>query len=268
MTAATVARTEVAKLTTSTVPRTALAVGMLVVGVLAALYAFFSREIVRDDVGGLALPDVLLNVHVTGFRYGFVLVVLLGVHLVAGDLRDGTLLVGLVGTPRRSTLLLGKALAALLAGLVVGGALLLTSVAVGAVGAALQGVPSRLLSDDVPLTLVTAWLGAGLLGLVGLGVGAVIRRELVAVVVALVWLLLVDGVVAGLLAQAFEQHRVAQLLPGSLVAALSGGAEPAAGGAALSPGAALLALAGYAVLAMALAALVVRRRDYSAGRDR
>jgi len=268
VTATRVARTEISKLTTSTVPKAAFAVGVLVVAVLAGLYAVFSREIVRGDAAGLALPDVLLNVHVTGFRYGFVLVVLLGVHLVAGDLREGTLLVGLLGTPRRGTLLTGKVLAAVAAGLAVGGVLLLTSVAVGAAGAAVQGVPQRLLTDDVPLTLVTAWLGAGLLSVVGLGIGAIFRRELVAVVVALVWLLLVDGVVAGLLDQGLAWGHVSRFLPGSLVAALSGGVQASGGAQTLAPGTALLALAGYAAVAWGVGAIVVRRRDFSAGRDR
>lgn len=255
-------------LRTSNTARIALLGGVLVVAVLAGLYAVFAQEIDRGGAVGLALPEVLLNVYVTGFRYGFVLPVLLGIHVVGGDLREGTFLIGLVQTPRRPALLAVKAAAAVLAGLGTGAVLLVTTVAIGALAATIQGVPRRLLSGEVPVTLLSAWCATPLLAVLGVGVGALFRRELTAVIVALVWLLLVDSVVAGVLAQVPGAGALPGLLPGTLVAGLSGSGTVSPGTEPVAAWAALLALAGYASVAWAAGLSVVIRRDYSTGRDR
>ncbi len=261
-------RAELVKLRTDVVPCVAVAGGVVIILVLATLYALFAGEVQRPEGSGLALPEMLLNVYLTGFRYGFILSVLLGITMMAGDLRQGTLLTTLVASPRRSRVLAAKVAAAGVAGAVAGGLLLLAGLTVGVVAATIGGHPVLLTDPDTLGTIGAAWLAHPLFAVIGVGVGSLFRKELLAVIVALVWLLLVDGVVAGILNQTDALGTAASMLPGSVVGALSGGVEAGGGAEPLAAGAALLVLAGYAGLAWLVGAWTVARRDYSAGRDR
>ena len=99
------------------------------------------------------------------------------------------------------------------------------------------------------------WLGAvlaaGLCGLLGVGVAALIRNQVAALVGVLVWVVVVEGLLMSLL----HAPSLGKWLPTAAAAALT---NP--GGAQLSRLAGTLLLAGYALaLALAGTRLVVRR---------
>jgi ABC-2 type transport system permease protein len=99
--------------------------------------------------------------------------------------------------------------------------------------------------------LLGAVLAAGLCGLVGVGVAALIRNQVAALVGVAVWVLLVEGLLMSLL----HAPSMARWLPSAAAAALT---NP--GGGQLSRLAGALLLAGYALaLALVGTRLVVRR---------
>lgn len=92
--------------------------------------------------------------------------------------------------------------------------------------------------------------------LLGVGLGAVVRNTTAAVTIALVWVLVLEGVAPVVL----RRPDMTELLPvGAIDAALGAGAPIVAGG--LSPLAGLLLLLGYVGLLSALAYVLDRRRE-------
>ena len=87
----------------------------------------------------------------------------------------------------------------------------------------------------------------------GVGVGALLRNQTVAVTVALVWVLVVEGVLVGF------APAVGRWLPGGAGSALTGVAT-AKGGLLPMWGAALL-LAGYGLVFAAAGTRLITRRD-------
>jgi hypothetical protein len=97
-----------------------------------------------------------------------------------------------------------------------------------------------------------ALLAAGLCGLVGVGVGALVRNQVAALVGTLVWVLVVEGLLMSLL----HAPSLGKWLPSAAAKA----AITSPGGAQLSRLAGTLLLAGYALaLALVGTRLVVRR---------
>ena len=95
---------------------------------------------------------------------------------------------------------------------------------------------------------------AALFGMLGAGLGLLLRNTAAALGLALMWAFVIEGIIPALT----HQPGIIRWLPEAAANAVLHGASPAA--TALSAGAALAVLAGYAaVLAGAGAALTVRR---------
>ena len=98
---------------------------------------------------------------------------------------------------------------------------------------AAKDVDVVLLSGDVGFVLLGAIVATALYALVGVGVGSLIRNQTAAVVVALVWVMVVESLFVSFLPE------VGRWLPGGAVAALTsaatanGGLLPMWGGAIL-----------------------------------
>jgi hypothetical protein len=89
-------------------------------------------------------------------------------------------------------------------------------------------------------------------GVIGVAVGALVRQQVAAVVGALVWVLVVENLGAGLLRDA------GRYLPGQAAHAL---ADASQAGTLLAPALGAAVLAAYALVALALAALRMVRTD-------
>jgi ABC-2 type transport system permease protein len=144
-----------------------------------------------------------------------------------------------------------------LAGIALALATLAVTAAVAAGWLAAKGItPSSLLDARLGrvlgVVLLGAVLAAGLCGLVGVGVAALVRNQVAALVAMLVWVLVVEGLLMSLL----SAPSLGKWLPSAAAAA----AISSPGGARLSRLGGTLLLAAYA-LAFALVgtSLVVRR---------
>jgi len=182
---------------------------------------------------------------------------LLGILGMAGEFRHHTVTQTFLVTPDRGRVVAAKLVAYPLAAIALALATLAITAAVAAGWLAAKGItPSSLLDARLGRALghvlLEAVLAAGLCGLVGVGVAALVRNQVAALVGMLVWVLVVEGLLMSLL----HTPSLGKWLPSAAAAA----AISSPGGARLSRLGGSLLLAGYA-LAFALAGtrLVVRR---------
>ena len=183
-------RTELLKLRTT---RTFYGFLIAIVG-LTALFtilplAFLEADQASDD----EVESLLTNWNIVGL-----LILVLGVVGMAGEHRHSTITATLLVAPSRVQLVVAKALAYALAGLVLG---LAASVLAGAIAlpmlAALD-VDAGPSGGRLAALLVGGLVYAALSGATGVGVGALIPNQVAAVVGVLVLLLVIDPLVLGL----------------------------------------------------------------------
>jgi ABC-2 type transport system permease protein len=176
---------------------------------------------------------------------------LLGILGMAGEFRHQTVTQTFLVTPDRGRVVAAKLVAYPLAGIALALSILAFTAAVATGWLAAEGITPSLLDARLGRVLLGAVLAAGLCGLVGVGVAALVRNQVAALVGVLVWVLLVEGLLMSLL----NAPSLGKWLPSAAAAALT---NP--GGGHLSRLAGTLLLAGYALaLALVGTRLVVRR---------
>jgi ABC-2 type transport system permease protein len=208
--------------------------------------------VLSSEVAGVALLEPTEGVrqaalHVTST--GAVLVIVLGIIISAGEYRTQTATETFLTTPRRSRVVAAKLAVGAILGL-----------ALGALGAAV-GLPVAYLlfeaegiafpggSEEVWLTLGGVVLSAGLFGVLGVAFGSLVRNQLIAIVSALTFVLLVEQ----LLAQATS---VGKWFPGN-----AGAAAVRTPGEFLEPGTGAAVLLAYTLVIALAGMVVVARRD-------
>lgn len=149
---------------------------------------------------------------------GIVFVLLLGVMLLAGEFRHGTITQTLLVTPSRWKVLAAKIIMAAFLGL--------SFAIVAELFALVLGVPLLMAKgvevsfDHDATRLVGGTIGAmAITAVLGVGVGTLIRNQVAAIITAFGWLLLVETVLIGAIQ---EQAKYA---PGQAIAAIVGDSE-------------------------------------------
>jgi hypothetical protein len=177
---------------------------------------------------------------------------LLGILGMTGEFRHQTVTQTFLVTPDRGRVVAAKLVAYPLAGITLAVSILAFTAAQATAWLAAKGITPSLLDARLGRVLVGAVLAAGLCGLVGVGVAALVRNQVAALVGVAVWVLLVEGLLMSLLN---IPSSLAKWLPSAAAAALT---NP--GGGQLSRLAGTLLLAAYGLaLALAGTRLVVRR---------
>lgn len=163
---------------------------------------------------------------------GSFLVLILGITGFAGEVRHNTLTTTLLLSPSRARVLGAKMLTYGLVGALF--AVVASAVTVGLAAGWLRqrGVSTADLVGQAGPVLAGVVVTAVLFGVLGVGLGALVRNQLVAVVLTLAWLLIVETLIGALVPEATPW------LLGGAVASLQGGAtstnslmSSAAGGA-------------------------------------
>jgi ABC-2 type transport system permease protein len=239
-------RAEFTKLTTT----------RLIYGMAAAMAAFAVLTVVAnilDRQGAPPLSADSLPLLVGGpvtLLSGAAL--LLGILGMTGEFRHQTVTQTFLVTPDRGRVVAAKLVAYPLAGIALAVSILAFTAALATAWLAAKGITPSLLDARLGRVLVGAVLAAGLCGLVGVGVAALVRNQVAALVGVAVWVLLVEGLLMSLLN---IPSSLAKWLPSAAAAALT---NP--GGGHLSRLAGTLLLAAYGLaLALAGTRLVVRR---------
>jgi ABC-2 type transport system permease protein len=183
------------------------------------------------------------------------LMLVLGVVASAGEYRHGTIASTLLFTPNRLRVMAAQALACAVAGLVVGLAAAALTAAIALPWLSAKGAPSLSGGELLGLFFGGVLYGA-LAAALGAGVGALLRNQVVAVVLVLVVLFVVDPTVSALV------DDYAKFSLGGLGASMSGGSAEDAGASDLLPFAlAALVWAGYTAVLVVAAAILTARRD-------
>lgn len=183
---------------------------------------------------------------------GIIFVLLLGVMLVAGEYRHGTMTQTLLITPARWKVLIAKLFAAAILGVVVAIAAELFAMALGAPLFASKGLELPLGDESWKLIGGTI-LAMALAGPLGVALGALVRNQVVAIVVVFVWLLIVEPI----LTNVPRIRAAADYLPGQAMA----GVVAADAGELLSRTAAAFVLLAYVLTFAVLAERFTLSRD-------
>jgi ABC-2 type transport system permease protein len=238
-------RTELIALRTIRTPWILAAVTVLVTLVLTLTPVIDSGKNGAASIGTSAAMLAVLD----AIAKGSVVVLLLGVLTVTSEFRYGMATATFLQTPRRLRVLAAKAVTVI----AVGSALAVVNLAAAlAVGLPTGAVQPSMLNGDVRLHVLGLLLAYPVYGALGVGIGALLIYQPVAVVLPLAWLLLEHGLADNL-------PRTAR--PWSLSAVTSALANAGNVEAVLPVLAGGLALLGYAALLLSLGAARVLRRD-------
>jgi ABC-2 type transport system permease protein len=237
-------RAELAKLTTVRAPRWAL-LAQIALLALAASGAVVSGVLSPERMAsGEGLRTLLAHGGVVA-----IVSLAVGITLSAGEFRHGTVIDTFLTEPRRERATVAELTAGLLAGLGVGVTVAAATVAIAAGWCA---------AKDVTMDWSIAWRSAvgitvwqALYTVIGVALGALIRAQAAAVIVAVAWLFVVETAVSQLLSS------VGRWLPATAASAV--GNAPDSG--LLTQVGGGLVLAGWTALAGAAAVALTARRD-------
>jgi ABC-type transport system involved in multi-copper enzyme maturation permease subunit len=237
-------RTELLRLRTTRSTWVLLAVGLiLTLGWATAVLGNIG------GIGAAAQGSIQLRTDLLGASsIGLFPVLLLGVIAVTGEFHHHTATATFLVTPHRWRVLAAKAAAcALIAPMV----LVVFLAATWTVGV-LTGAIEPTMDTTLLATAGRAMLLAACWALLGVGVGAAVRNQTVAVLVPLVWFLLIETLIP-----AYGLDRLVPWLPGGATTVLAGGRLAGA----LPTWAALLVLLGYGLALLVMGGRVIARRD-------
>jgi ABC-type transport system involved in multi-copper enzyme maturation permease subunit len=240
-------RAELAKLRTT----------RLVYGVAAAMTAFGILTVVANvtTAGHQGSPPLAADSLVPLVGAPVTLLagaaLLLGILGMAGEFRHQTITQTFLATPNRGWVVAAKLVVLPLAAVAVTLVTLAVTAAVAAGWLAAEGITPSLAGAGLGRLLAGAVLASALFAMLGVGVGALFRNQVTALVGTVAWVLVVEGLLLSLL----HAPSLAKWLPSAAAAAIT---NP--GGDHLSQLGGVLVAGAYAlVLAVAGTRFVVRR---------
>lgn len=226
--------------------------------------AMFALVGVLTLVHGLVLKASGANfqdeMHVFGWgELGVLFAALFGSMSITDELRTGTIRPTFLATPQRSRVITTKLVVDAAAGAIYGGAAEALALGLGSAILSARGLPIRLDSADYTHLFLGGMLGAALWGPLGLGLGALVRSQVVTLVGLSAWLFFVENVLMGSLPS------VVRFFPGTAAAAIASrstliGQTPI-DPPLLAPAFAALLLFAYAAAAIVAGIVATDRRD-------
>jgi ABC-2 type transport system permease protein len=207
------------------------------------------------DIATLTSRDGQLKVLGWGTSVGALFAALLGALSITGEIRHGTIRPTFLATPRRARVIIAKVAASALAGLAIG--LLAEALTAGLESAGLgtRGIHIALSAGDYLQLLAGGALSAALWAAIGVGIGAIVRNQVGAVVGLCVWLLLIETTLIG------NVPAAGKFVPGAGAGALAGAIQTQSASKLLAPALGALLLATNAAAATAAGLITTERRD-------
>jgi ABC-2 type transport system permease protein len=217
----------------------------LVVGMIALTLLIVLLSGLLTHADGLSSKQDQLTLFGNG-GVALIFSALAGVLLITSEYRYGTIRPTFLFTPQRSSVLFAKFTAGLLAGLVFGAAAIGLALGIGSLILTARGIPSALDGGEITLLVTGGLAGIALRAAFGVGLGAIVRNQVGAVIGLLAWDFVINGLLFGL------APSVGRFMPTTAANALMGLKtrhllSPAAGGAVLFAWTLALALAGVAL---------------------
>jgi ABC-2 type transport system permease protein len=185
---------------------------------------------------------------------GALFAALLGAMSITGEIRHGTIRPTFLVTPWRHRVIAAKVEASMLIG--TGFGVIAGAVAAGVGTAALRvrGIDVRLDAGDYALLIAGGAAATALWAAIGVGVGALVRNQVPALIGICAWLLFVENLLVGDIAGV---GNVGRLLPSAAGKAISGQNPDTL----LAPAVGLVLLVLYAVAVAVAGSLATSRRD-------
>jgi ABC-2 type transport system permease protein len=232
--------------------RTNLLLLLWMIGLVALVVAL---HVFSFSVETLARRDNQLKVAGLGTSVGALFAALLGAMSITGEIRHGTIRPTFLATPRRARVIAAKVAASALAGAAVGLLAEALTAGVEAAGLAARGIHIELVTGDYAQLLAGGAVAAALFAAIGVGVGAVVRSQVAAVVGLCVWLLFIEPILFG------DVPSAGKYAPGASAGALAGAIQTQIAPNLVAPALGVLLLAAYAAVAAGAGAIATTRRD-------
>ncbi|MBV9162910.1 MAG: ABC transporter permease [Pseudonocardiales bacterium] len=231
----------------------------LLLGSLALTALFVSLSIAFDGSTGNPTPplstlDGQRNT-LAAASGATALVGVLGAIAMTAEFRHLTATPTFLATPRRGRIVAAKLITYTMIGFGFGLACLALTIAIALPWLSAKAITVSLTAPGLPLTALGVLAVMTIYGPLGVGIGALVRNQIAAVVGLLIYLFVLDPVLTAIPAL----RPVTRYLPGPASAALTGRAAP--NFPTLPAWAGGLLLAGYAVVLAALGARFALRRD-------
>jgi ABC-type transport system involved in multi-copper enzyme maturation permease subunit len=203
----------------------------------------------------ISTADGQLKVVGWGTSIAALFAALLGAMSITAEIRHGTIRPTFLATPRREQVIAAKLIAGALTGVIVGLLAEGLTAAIEAAGLAARGIHIQLTAGDYLQLLAGGAATGALFAAIGLGVGAIVRQQVGAVVGLCVWLLLIETT---LIANIPSTGKYA---PGAAAGAIAGAVQTQSPTKLVAPALGVLLLAGYAAITAGVGALLTNRRD-------
>jgi ABC-2 type transport system permease protein len=235
--------------------RTTRTSAMLLVWMAALIVLVVLLHVFSLSTEHIATADGQRKVVGWGTSIGALFAALLGAMSITAEIRHGTIRPTFLATPRRERVITAKLIAGALTGLGVG---LLAEALTGgleAAGLAARGIHIQLTAGDYIQLLVGGAAAGALFAAIGVGVGAVVRQQVGAVVGLCVWLLLIETTLIGNVPSA------GKYAPGAAAGAIAGAIQTQSASELVVPGLGVVLLVAYAAIAAVAGAVATTRRD-------
>jgi ABC-2 type transport system permease protein len=259
-------RAELLKTTSTRMWWVLLAVGAAYVAMISAFLAVSFATTPPDAMGPAAPslddPTARLMLYTLSMPVAYVFPALAGALAVTAEYRYQTLTPTFLGEPRRALVLAAKLVCATALGLLFGAATVAANVA--GVMPVLAGTGHEVgLDGHVLAALAKVVLGMGLWAALGLGVGALVRHQVAAIVIVVAVSQIVEPLLRFGLAAWDATRSASQFLPGAAGDAMAGASIFTVSGQVelLEWWQGALVLAAYAAAAFAAGAATTLRRD-------
>jgi len=229
------------------------------------LWAVLSAAFAGVDPGGgqetsppLDTPEAIRSVYgAAAFTGAYIFALILGIAGMTGEYRYQTITPTFLVSPRRTGVVGAKMIAHLVMGVVFGVVGVLTAVAAGGATILIRGFELGLGLDGVWASIGLTVVAVAIWTLVGIGIGTLIRNQIAAILVSILYVFVGDPLIAGGLSLADVDGAV-PYTPNNVSAAVVGAF---AGFDLLTWWAGLLMLLAYGVLIALLGWAIGRRRD-------
>jgi ABC-2 type transport system permease protein len=222
---------------------------------LAGLVAVVAIGVVAIVTGG-GSTDLQAPLEQQAFRHVSLTIaplfgLLLGLRSFTDEFRFGSIVPTLLASPVRRRVLGAKLVATAGGGVVLSLAAMAITIAVGVPLLVAKGVDVTWSTAALAIVVGRLVAATVLWTAIGVGLGLAVRHQVAAIAGTLVWILAAEGLLSGLVPD------VAKFFPGAAGFAVVG-VNPAD---LLTPGLGALLLGGYALVAVATGAVLMRRRD-------
>jgi ABC-2 type transport system permease protein len=198
--------------------------------------------------------DQLTIVLGPGARLGALFAALLGAMSMTAEIRHGTIRPTFLVTPWRGRVVAAKVAASIAIGAAFGLAAGATAAAAGTAAFRVRGIDVQLDGGDYVLLIAGAAAAGALWAAIGVGAGAIVRNQVPALIGVCAWILFVEGLLIGDIA---DISAIGRFAPGAAANAITG-QDP---GTLLAPAVGLVLLTVYAAVAAVAGAIATSRRD-------